>query len=133
MVRKHQNGAANSKEDNNKQIKSWATIMTSGQEKDVQKKMIAIAQDVISGSTHPIIGIRSLNSLRTELALFDDEVFYTVIALDSDSDTFPLGEFRGKCAPEYLARKDDEMNDFLNDYHSDIIETCQEIIAFLSK
>jgi len=93
-----------------------------------RQEIHAVAQAILAGTTHPIDGIRLLSSLRYKIGQEDSEVFYLIVALDSDSDTFPRGDFRDECSPAYLVRKDKEMDEFVSLYLNDLHKACREIL-----
>lgn len=91
-------------------------------------ELVAVAEAMLCGNLHLIEGCRRICSLRREVADADNPVFLAIRGAESETDHFPLGELRGKYAPDYLARLDAEMNRYLAEAGEDILTACREII-----
>lgn len=91
-------------------------------------EVVATAQAMLQGEMDLIEGCRRLCSLRFKLADPQNAVFLPIRAIESETDHFPLGEVRNRCAPDYLHRMDAEMERYLADAREDILKGCREIV-----
>ena len=99
---------------------------------EARKEIVDIAQGMLNGNIHLILGCRAIRSLRHKTDISDDEIFLPFIGIDSQTDHFPLGKVRDLCDSEYLAKIDAEINDFLDFAGEHIKESCKELIEKLS-
>ncbi len=105
------------------------------QETIIEKKrseLVAVATAMIEGRMHLIEGARRICALRHAVGQPENEVFMPIRAIESETDHFPLGEMRARCANDYLQRMDDEMNRYLDSARQDILSACKEIIRTFS-
>ena len=70
--------------------------------------------------------------LRFAIGDSENDVFIPLRAIDSETDHYPLGEMRSRCANDYLQRMDTEMQDYLEEAKQDILDVCREIIRIYS-
>jgi hypothetical protein len=81
----------------------------------------------------PLIeGCRTICRIRHRLDDPENAVFLPIRGVDSETDHFPIGEARSKCAPDYLRRMDTEMERYLTAAREDILKGCREIIELFS-
>lgn len=97
-----------------------------------RSELTGVAAAMLDGQMHLIEGVRKICSLRHAIGDPDNEVFMPIRAIESETDHFPLGEIRTRCALEYLKRMDDEMQRYLADAKADILAACREIIRVFS-
>ena len=97
-----------------------------------RNELVNVAAAMIAGTMNLIEGVRRITSLRYAVENPDDEVFFPIIAVDSETDHFPIGTARAECAPEYLRRIDQEIEKYLADAKPAILSACQEIIQAYS-
>ncbi len=98
-----------------------------------KQEIIYIAQEMLKGNIDLISGCRMIRSLRHKTDIASDEVFVPFIGIDSQTDHYPLGTVRDLCDPDYLARVDIEMAEFLAFAGEHIRDACKELIKKLSE
>ncbi|MBU0944258.1 MAG: DUF2489 domain-containing protein [Proteobacteria bacterium] len=103
-----------------------------GKRTSERAELVSVANDIINGQIHLIEGVRKICSLRHTVDDPDNSVFMPIRAIESETDHFPLGEIRSRCAVEYLERIDAEMKDYLDEAKQDILDACNEIINTFS-
>lgn len=91
-------------------------------------ELISVATSMLDGKMNLIEGVRKICSLRHAVGDPENEVFLSIRAIDSETDHFPIGQVRERCAREYLQRIDKEMESYLADAKDDILKACQEIV-----
>lgn len=97
-----------------------------------KQELVDTAKAMIDGRMDLIVGIRAICSLRFAVGAPDDEIFFPIRGIESETDVFPVGELRKSYNQEYLARVDIEMSDYLKEAESDILDACKEIIKKFS-
>ncbi len=97
-----------------------------------EKEIVKTAKGMLSGDIQIIIGCRIIKSLRHQTDRPDDEIFTPFIGIDSQTDHYPLGNVRDLCDPNYLARVDKEMEEFLCFASECIREACCDLIKKLN-
>jgi hypothetical protein len=106
-----------------------------GSAKDTGAKraeLIAVAAAMIDGKMSLIEGVRKITALRHAVGNPDDEIFMPILAIESETDHFPIGPARVQCAPDYLTGADAEMQRYLADAKDDILAACREIVRAYS-
>lgn len=93
-----------------------------------RNELVTIASGMLAGGVNLIEGMRRICALRFAIEDPDDEVFLPIRAMESETDSFPLGAMRSNCSEDYLKRADAEMECYLVDAHDDILQACKEII-----
>lgn len=88
---------------------------------------------MINNDTDLIEGCRKLTSLCEQVDEGENEIFFPIVAIESETDHFPIGSMRERCSKEYLERADKEMAEYLREERSDIISSCKEIISFFQE
>lgn len=93
------------------------------------KKVVEIAQDILSNKKGLIEGARLLVSLRPTVTsdAFDPD-FIPFIALASETDDLPIGNEREFWASDALLRKDKEIQEVETAYRNKIFSACEAII-----
>lgn len=97
-----------------------------------RSELIAVATAMQDGKMDLIEGVRKICSLRFAVGDPDNDVFMPIRAIESETDHFPLGEMRSRCASDYLQRMDAEKQRYLSDARQDILDACKEIIRVFS-
>jgi len=98
-----------------------------------KRQIVELARALIDGRIHAIEGSQRLCGLFHEL---DDpacrELHKPFIAIASETDHLPLGEFRGFCAPEFLRKADSEIEEYLAVKGPSIVEACRRVVTALA-
>ena len=77
-----------------------------------RKRVAAVASDMLSGQTPFLEGARELSSLRHEAAVDEgDEDFLVFVAIDSDTDSLPIGDQRKHWSHESLLKLQPQIDD----------------------
>jgi len=97
-----------------------------------RNELVVVANSMLDERMNLIEGVRKICSLRFTVGDPENDVFMPIRAIDSETDHFPIGEIRSRCAPDYLQRMDAEMQDYLSDARPYILEACKEIISVFS-
>lgn len=76
----------------------------------VRKQVVDIAESMLSGKRSFLEGARLLSSLRHEAAVYDDDAdFMVFVAIDSETDSLPIGAVRQYWSSEALEKLDTEI------------------------
>ena len=94
----------------------------------LRTQCIDVCQSVIAGKIGLVEGVRSLVSLSFDLGCEDEQPFLGFRGIDSQSDHFPLGEFRDSWNKDALAREDAKRIDIEGDFRDQVVADCKEII-----
>lgn len=90
---------------------------------------VAVAQAVLLGRLDVLRAARRLVGFRDEFdEMKDDEAFWTVVAIDSETDHLPLGPEREHWNAEALARKDEEIARAIAHWDAEGRAACERII-----
>jgi hypothetical protein len=95
---------------------------------DKKNELLAIVQDMLSEKMNLIEGVRKINALRFAIGDPDNTVFYAIRAIDSETESYPLGTLRSYCDEDYLRHKDKELAEFLLIGRTDILKACRVIL-----
>jgi hypothetical protein len=95
-------------------------------------ELVAVAQAMLDGETNLIEGARRICALRHDVGEPDNDVFVPIIAMESETDHFPLGQMREHCASDYLQRMDDQMETYLEEARIDVLAACKDILRAFS-
>jgi hypothetical protein len=101
--------------------------------KEADRKIVDVAQAVLTSELHPIQGCRNIARLYLDSSFPEHEAFVFMRGIDSQTDHFPLGEVRKLCAPDYLKQRDAEIESFLADERENILASCREIVKAFSQ
>lgn len=99
---------------------------------DKRAELISVATAMLNGKMNLIEGVRKICSLRHAVGDPDNEVFMPIRTIESETDHFPLGQMRERCAKDYLQRVDNEMQCYIVDVQDIILTACREIIRIFS-
>ncbi len=100
-------------------------LLFESQEK--RAELVAVVEAMIREKLDLIEGVRQLSRLRFATKNPDDSVFNLIIGIDSETDHFPVGQFRDLCAASYLKRADRDMDRYLGRVKEELLATCREI------
>jgi hypothetical protein len=95
-------------------------------------ELVAVASGMLAGGVNLIEGMRRICALRIAIEDPENKVFLPIRAMESETDSFPLGAMRANCSQDYLKRADAEMESYLADARDDILQACQEIVRTFS-
>lgn len=95
-------------------------------------ELVAVAKAMLAGHIHLIEGVRRICDLRFAVDAHEHEVFLPFRGIESETDTFLLGDMRANCSAEYLQRMDDELRTYLSDAQADIYQACEEVVRTFS-
>lgn len=96
-------------------------------------ELVSVATAMTNGELNLIEGVRRIVALRHDVGNPDDEIFMPIRAIESETDHFPIGAAREHWAPSHLKRVDAEIEQYLADVRSEIIEVCREIVRVYSQ
>jgi len=87
-----------------------------------------IAQGVMDGRICITEASRTLTRLAFRLGLEDEEIFIGFRGIDSETDTFPLGEVRALWNPLALLREDIERERYEAEVRESVVIDCAELV-----
>jgi len=93
-----------------------------------RRTALEIACGMRDGRIQLIDGCRSLVQLRADADIPPSKALDVVVAVESETDDYPVGSGRSGYAPELLARLDAEVSKYLSDMRPVLMEACREII-----
>ena len=94
---------------------------------------IKTCKGIIDGNVGLVEGVRKLVSLGFKLECENDQPFLSFSGIDSQSDHYPLGEFRETWEADALAREDADRLEFERDFKDAVIADCHELIERFGK
>ncbi len=100
---------------------------------DAKIEIIGTCTAMIDGKLNLIKGCRKLALLRRDIGATEDEMFHPFIAVDSETDHFPLGEMRKQCSQSYLRKSDSEMDAYFEGASQEIIDACKKLIKNINR
>ncbi len=93
-------------------------------------RVVEAAQAVLDGRVGIIEGARRLNDLRGRLEIDQlDEDFVGFAAIDSETDTLPIGDTRRLWNEDVLADKDREVEEAERLYRDGVLDGCRKLVA----
>lgn len=95
-------------------------------------ELVAVASGMLTGCVDLIEGMRRICALRFAIEDPENEVFLPIRAMESETDSFPLGAMRSNCNEGYLKRADAEVESYLADARDDILQACRQIVRTFS-
>jgi hypothetical protein len=90
---------------------------------------VEAARAVLSGHLSIIAGSRLLVGYAFELGVENDPVFLDFRGIDSETDTFPMGDVRPQWSSAALAREDAERERYERQVRAVVQENCRVLIA----
>src|SRR5688572_33243661 len=106
--------------------------MSLGSPSGKREEVVSVARAMLRGECDLLEGTRKICSLRFHLENPDAEIFFPLVAVDDDTDHFPLGTLREKYSPDALKRIDIEMTQYVESARTEILDACKAIISTLS-
>jgi hypothetical protein len=96
-----------------------------------KEKMANIAGRMLAGEVGLLEGTRQLADLSRSLSKVEasDPDVLTFVAVDSELDDIPFGSARERWAPEALAEKDRQRDEYLERAREAIESSCRIIVA----
>ncbi|MCB1655164.1 MAG: DUF2489 domain-containing protein, partial [Pseudomonadales bacterium] len=82
---------------------------------DPQQELVLVAKSMLDGSLNLIEGVREICELRKATNDPEDELFFSIRAIDSETEHFPIGRVRKECSGPFLKRADLEMKNYLSE------------------
>jgi hypothetical protein len=108
-------------------MKPPANIRNAPQWEEHCRMIRARALDLIEGRLSVIESARVLSKLAYWAQLNDDSDLTTFVAIDSETDTLPVGEVRKHWAQHALEREDIEIEKAENLYRASAIESARRL------
>ena len=102
-------------------------------QKEVRAHILRIARQLIAGEVGVIAASRELGYLRHEVEPQLANVLVTFTAIDSETDSLPVGDVRKEWSPEALKRKDKETAEAEDFYRDSAINAATELIRLLER
>ncbi len=99
---------------------------------EAKKEIIKISQEMLDSKLNLISGCRIITGLTCNVDSPQDDIYLPFISVDSQTDHYPLGKVRELCDPDYLARIDIDIEDFIAFAGAHIRDSCRELINKLS-
>ena len=96
-----------------------------------KSQVLALAKQLLTGRLGAIAASRKLSPLRHELESELAEVLLVFTAIDSETDTLPIGEVRQHWNREALERKDREITEAEDYYHDRAMEAAYRLVQIL--
>lgn len=97
-----------------------------------RRELVAVASGMLAGVVNLIEGMRRICALRFAIEDPENDVLLPIRAMESETDSFPLGAMRSNCSEDYLKRADAEMESYLAGARDDILQACREIVRAFS-
>lgn len=94
------------------------------------KTMIDTLESLRDGRLGVIETARAIASIRTTLDDPDNPIFVPFIAVDSETDTIPVGDVRARCSREALVRFDAERETAEKLYRDHLIEASEPLLSY---
>jgi len=95
----------------------------------VRRQIVTFAQSYLDGHTGVIETSRAITDLALMIDASLEEVFVDFIGIDSESDTFPLGEARRYWSDAALKREDAARQAYEARLKQKMVDLCQRVIA----
>jgi hypothetical protein len=97
------------------------------------ERLVVLAKRILEGSTIALEDIREINSLRFEIDGPTNQMFFAIIALESETDIFPVGAARKFYDPGVLKQLDIQLHEYIQAHSASVKLACGMIIkAFVS-
>jgi len=96
-----------------------------------KSQILSLTKQLLTGQLGIIAASRELSRLRHEVESDLAEVLEVFNAIDSDTDTLPIGEVRQDWSPEALELKDRQIREAENYYHDAAIEAAIRLLQLL--
>jgi hypothetical protein len=104
--------------------------MTTNSDVRDRAKIVEVAQAMLDGALGIIEGSRRLNDLREAMGIYHlDEDFVGFVAIDSETETLPVGEVRTRWNKEALVQQDRKVEEAERLYRDGALKDCRKLIA----
>jgi hypothetical protein len=100
-------------------------------QQELRVQILRIARQMLAGEVGIIAASRELGYLRHEVEPQLANVLVTFTAIDSETDTLPVGDVRKEWSPEALERKDKEIAGAEDFYRETAVNAATELIRLL--
>ncbi len=91
-------------------------------------KAVEIASKILDGQIGLIEGVRKLVSLQNEIGNSNDEEFLVFKGVESETDTFPIGDARKNWSEAVLEEKDAEAEEYEGQVREAVAKACRRFI-----
>jgi hypothetical protein len=105
---------------------------SSGDRTHPESQILSVAKRFLGGQLGVIAASRELSPLRHEVEAELAEVLLVFTAIDSETDTFPIGDAGQHWSPEALDRKDREIMEVENFYRQPATEAASRLLQLLA-
>ena len=95
----------------------------------VERRVVEASRAVLAGHLSITAGSRILVGYAFELGVENDPVFLDFRGIDSETDTFPVGDVRAQWSSAALAREDAERERYEGQVRAVVQENCRLLIA----
>ncbi len=92
------------------------------------EQLVGVAEDILEGRIGITEGARKLSAFRSEKNLEADPDLLVATGVDSETDSFPLGDVRDLWNPAALKSKDAERAAVENHYHDYLMAACRRLV-----
>lgn len=101
--------------------------------KELKDRLVNIANLMINREVDIIKGCRLIRWTIAEhnYDLINADIFLPFMAVESETDIYPLGDERKHYSKKYLAELDKEVSDYVNMESENVIKLCREMIHVL--
>jgi hypothetical protein len=93
-----------------------------------RRTALEVARRMLDGKISLIEGCRNVVQLSRDAEIPPSEALDTFIAVESETDDYPVGSVRSEYAPQLLERLDTQVSRYLTEERPGIIKACREII-----
>lgn len=96
-----------------------------------EREVAKLVTEVLAGRLDPLVGCRALVRRQAEVPepVRASLHFSVLVGIESETDTFPLGEERKRWASEALAHADDERDEYVRTNTEALRSALQGILA----
>jgi len=91
-------------------------------------EIATVARKALDGEIDIIEGCRLLVKLASRLEVSESDALKTIIAIESETEALPLGEFRSLWNPESLAKKDAEFAPYIEQVRPLVLEAFRALV-----
>jgi hypothetical protein len=97
---------------------------------DQWKLLVQVLEELRSGRVGITEGCRNVVGLRSALNQETNELFLPFVAVESETDHFPLGDIRARWSPIALEREDKERQACEQFYAAAVAEATEKLLAY---
>lgn len=96
-------------------------------------EIVQTASAMLAGSLDLVTGSRRICALRHKVNIAGEGLFDPIVAFESDTDIFPIGDLRQQFSPEYLQKLDDDLEEHIKSAKPAVLVACKQIIEAVSQ